>query len=185
MIKYPLKAKRLIEDQIILRSQYSTTLVNGIVVRRLRFGEAPWEQIPPTDENCDMCPATRGQFHMSGCKSEVCPHCSDLLQRCECEAPLETDPKSLKRKFRIDPKTLHEQLVARSQYSNTFVNGEVVKRIRSTASVCKECGVPSGQYHIQGCNQENCPACDDYFLGCDCEAPIDSRARNMPHCPNH
>jgi hypothetical protein len=44
--------------------------------------------------------------------------------------------------------------------------------------VCPECGVPSGQYHRNGCDVELCPYCGDQLVGCVCPGvlpPLDDR----------
>jgi hypothetical protein len=33
---------------------------------------------------------------------------------------------------------------------------------------CHDCGVIKGQYHVDGCDQEECPNCHRQLLGCDC-----------------
>jgi len=34
---------------------------------------------------------------------------------------------------------------------------------------CHDCGAVKGQYHIPGCDVEECPSCREQLLSCDCE----------------
>ncbi|MEJ2355389.1 MAG: hypothetical protein P8Y62_05785 [candidate division WOR-3 bacterium] len=34
---------------------------------------------------------------------------------------------------------------------------------------CGDCGVIKGQYHVKGCDIEQCPCCGEQVLSCDCE----------------
>jgi hypothetical protein len=37
---------------------------------------------------------------------------------------------------------------------------------------CHDCAVVKGEYHVQGCDVERCPACDgQLWFGCECEWP--------------
>jgi hypothetical protein len=38
-------------------------------------------------------------------------------------------------------------------------------RVRDT---CADCGVPIGEYHLEFCDQEECPVCHGQLLSCDC-----------------
>jgi hypothetical protein len=33
---------------------------------------------------------------------------------------------------------------------------------------CGDCDVARGQFHVIGCDQEQCPACKGQFISCDC-----------------
>lgn len=35
-------------------------------------------------------------------------------------------------------------------------------------TLCPDCGVTKDQYHVQRCDQEQCPRCDGQQLSCDC-----------------
>ena len=39
----------------------------------------------------------------------------------------------------------------------------------SAAKVCGDCGVLPGQFHVPGCDIEECPRCGEPRLSCDCE----------------
>ena len=33
---------------------------------------------------------------------------------------------------------------------------------------CPDCGATRGEYHVPGCEHEQCPACGDRVISCDC-----------------
>jgi hypothetical protein len=35
-------------------------------------------------------------------------------------------------------------------------------------NTCGDCDVRKGQFHVIGCDQEQCPACKGQFISCDC-----------------
>lgn len=39
--------------------------------------------------------------------------------------------------------------------------------------LCQECGVKIGQFHVPGCQQEDCPRCAGKLVQCSCEIDID------------
>lgn len=39
--------------------------------------------------------------------------------------------------------------------------------------LCQECGVLNGQFHVPGCQQEDCPRCAGKLVECGCEIDID------------
>ena len=59
-----------------------------------------------------------------------------------------------------------------------LINGEEFERIavgdEQFATItenhqCRECGVTVGQYHVSGCESEECPCCHSAFVYCDCD----------------
>lgn len=40
----------------------------------------------------------------------------------------------------------------------------------SQRHVCGDCGVHKGEYHVQGCDVEQCPVCGEQAFDCDCNA---------------
>ena len=43
---------------------------------------------------------------------------------------------------------------------------------RSPAGPCHDCAVLRGQYHVPGCDAEECPRCHGQAIGCDCAEPV-------------
>ena len=35
-------------------------------------------------------------------------------------------------------------------------------------ALCHDCGAAVGEYHVPGCDAEECPGCHGQALGCDC-----------------
>lgn len=38
---------------------------------------------------------------------------------------------------------------------------------------CHDCRVVKGEYHVPGCDAEQCPVCGDVIFSCDCEPEWD------------
>jgi hypothetical protein len=36
---------------------------------------------------------------------------------------------------------------------------------------CPDCAVSSGEFHLQGCDMEQCPRCFGQAISCDCDYP--------------
>ena len=60
---------------------------------------------------------------------------------------------------------------------STTINGVTVLRVRfgqesfskaEGTSVCSDCGVVNGQYHVFGCDNEQCPICMGELIYCGC-----------------
>lgn len=51
----------------------------------------------------------------------------------------------------------------RIKYGDEQRYGEV-----SVRHVCHDCGVFKGQFHVEGCDVEECPQCRTQLIGCDC-----------------
>lgn len=53
--------------------------------------------------------------------------------------------------------------------------GDESDRCKCDSSIpCHDCGVVNGQYHVSGCDMEQCPNCHGQLLSCDCgEYPDD------------
>jgi len=41
---------------------------------------------------------------------------------------------------------------------------------------CHDCGVVPGQFHVMGCDVEECPNCGEQLISCDCVTTADDRA---------
>jgi len=63
------------------------------------------------------------------------------------------------------------------------INGKVYKRIPAgyeeipfiyEDGICHDCNAGFGQYHHCGCDCEECPACHEQLIGCDCEIEIEA-----------
>jgi hypothetical protein len=77
-----------------------------------------------------------------------------------------------------------EQIEAAQELSSISVDGKVFKRIAygseqgptipdqaspPSGGVCGDCGVLPGQFHVPGCDLEECPQCHVQLISCDCE----------------
>ncbi len=60
------------------------------------------------------------------------------------------------------------------------MHGQAYNRVRHSAAdaigepgeLCPECGVLKGQYHVPGCQQEDCPRCAGKLVECSCEIDV-------------
>lgn len=50
-------------------------------------------------------------------------------------------------------------------YEHFHRNGDV-------SESCPDCCVEEGQYHVMGCDVEECPHCMEQAIGCSCEAEV-------------
>jgi hypothetical protein len=82
-----------------------------------------------------------------------------------------------------------ERIVAAQAIDRYTVDGVARARVRygdesedwgADAHPCHDCRVLRGEYHVPGCDAEQCPACGDASRSCDCdtewydgEAPAD------------
>ncbi|MGI9445988.1 MAG: hypothetical protein ACR2N1_26210 [Rubripirellula sp.] len=61
------------------------------------------------------------------------------------------------------------------------MHGQPLNRVKHSAAgdageqgeLCQECGVLKGQFHVPGCQQEDCPRCAGKLVECSCEIDID------------
>jgi hypothetical protein len=70
--------------KIAAAQEIRTYLIGGEALPRIRFGDAGGEESYESDEPCDFCRASKGQFHIVGCAGERCPKCENTLIQCEC-----------------------------------------------------------------------------------------------------
>jgi hypothetical protein len=78
-----------------------------------------------------------------------------------------------------------ERIIAAQQVVSLRLEGRDVPRIRygdehtdlKAASVpCHDCSVLMGEFHVPGCDVEECPVCHDQLISCEC--PFDDRAED-------
>ncbi len=61
---------------------------------------------------------------------------------------------------------MHGQAFNRIKYSGADDAGD-------QEGLCRECGVLQGQFHVPGCQQEDCPRCGGKLVECSCEIDVD------------
>ncbi len=78
---------------------------------------------------------------------------------------------------RVSPGWGKEIELAQSR-PKTIINGVNVLRIKFgkesfskavAEAACSDCGVVAGQYHVLGCNNEQCPICMGELIYCGCK----------------
>jgi len=71
-----------------------------------------------------------------------------------------------------EPGGLREAELEAAQLRPTYtIDGTSHRRARwpeTATAPCADCGARPGQYHVPGCFEERCPACDGDVIDCDC-----------------
>jgi hypothetical protein len=69
-----------------------------------------------------------------------------------------------------------EMIEAAQKETQVFIRGVAHNRIRFGDETwgwqqpkCRDCSVLRGEYHVPGCDAEQCPVCGEQVFGCDCE----------------
>lgn len=71
-----------------------------------------------------------------------------------------------------------EKIIAAQQIVSVRYDGHDVQRIRygdehsdwhAETIPCHDCRVLKGEFHVPGCDVEECPVCGGQLLGCDCD----------------
>jgi hypothetical protein len=75
-----------------------------------------------------------------------------------------------------------QKIEAAQQETCYAINGKELERVRygdeqgdwgADGHPCGDCGVLKGQYHVPGCDVEQCPNCGEQAITCDCEYESD------------
>lgn len=70
-----------------------------------------------------------------------------------------------------------DRLAEAQQFTHRVIEGRKLPRIRfgdelpgdlDYPPVCHDCDAALGQYHVDGCDVERCPACNGQFICCEC-----------------
>jgi hypothetical protein len=77
-----------------------------------------------------------------------------------------------------------EKIIGAQQTISLTAEGRAVPRIRygdehddwgANKNACHDCRVLKSEFHVPGCDGEECPLCGGQLISCDC--PFDDRAR--------
>jgi hypothetical protein len=78
-----------------------------------------------------------------------------------------------------------EKIVAAQQILSLAAEGRTIPRIRygdehddwgANEHACHDCRVLKNEFHVPGCDGEECPLCGGQLITCDC--PFDDRAED-------
>lgn len=71
-----------------------------------------------------------------------------------------------------------EKIRNAQEITHERINGSLFERVTFGAEredwgandhACHDCRVIKGEYHVPGCDGEECPSCHDQLITCDCE----------------
>lgn len=84
-------------------------------------------------------------------------------------------------------KSWSSKILEAQEIKTIIINGKEYQRIKygdeeddrgAEEHPCGDCAVLKGQYHVPGCDIEQCPACGGQVIGCDCEYEGDCEAQD-------
>jgi hypothetical protein len=85
-----------------------------------------------------------------------------------------------------------EKIQAAQLLTSCCPNGEAMERVRygsekqdwrASDRACHDCCVIEGEFHVPGCDVEQCPSCENQIFGCACDWSSDSGERQADKPP--
>jgi hypothetical protein len=73
-----------------------------------------------------------------------------------------------------------QKIETAQQTTTCILNGKGFERLRygsesedwgADRHPCGDCAVLKMQFHVEGCDIEECPSCGDQMISCDCDRP--------------
>jgi hypothetical protein len=71
-------------------------------------------------------------------------------------------PAKIEAAQNVSSRTIQDKVYSRVRF------GDEQKDWRAEQRPCRDCGVVKGQYHVPGCDVDECPACGGQAITCDC-----------------